>query len=151
MEFPAEAKELFTFPMMAGFVTWLVTQILAIWFMVKFKPQKKNRKIEEAIRLGHVVKAVNDGKWDAYNYRQRKEYNCDYVYMVNGRKYKYGYVGRSIPPQELTLYYLNDPGKAFPGMDMMTWGHDMAGLKYALVFIIPLVLGALVIVKLGGI
>ena len=39
--------------------------------MIKFKPDKKNRKIEEAIRRGHVVKGVNNGRWDGHNNRLR--------------------------------------------------------------------------------
>ena len=148
MEFPAEALKMITFPMMAGIITWLVTQVLGIIFMIKFKPDKKNPKIDEAIRRGHVVKGVNNGKWDGHNDRLRDvkdtSYKAEYVYEVNGKKMIYKYTGHTLPPSTINLYYLDNPSKVFPGMEMTSWARDMAGLRFALVYILPLIFGALV-------
>lgn len=155
MEFPTESLDMITFPMIAGTITWIVTQILAILFMIKFRPDKKNPKIDEAIRRGHVVKGVNNGKWDGHNNRLRdvkdNTYDAEYVYVVNGKKMIYKYTGHTLPPSTINLYYLDDPRKVFPGMDMSTWGRDISGLRYALVYILPLLFGALVIIALGGV
>jgi len=155
MEFPTEELDMLTFPMIAGIITWLVTQILAILFMIRFRPDKKNPKIDEAIRRGHVVKGVNNGKWDGHNDRLRdvkdNTYDAEYVYVVNGKKMIYKYTGHTLPPSTINLYYLDDPRKVFPGMDMSTWGRDISGLRYALVYILPLLFGALVMIALGGV
>ena len=52
MEFSTEELNMLSFPMVAGVLTWLVTQILGIVYMIKFKPDKKNRKIEEIMEDG---------------------------------------------------------------------------------------------------
>lgn len=155
MEFSTEELNMLSFPMVAGVLTWLVTQILGIVYMIKFKPDKKNRKIEEAIRRGHVVKGVNNGRWDGHNNRLRDvkddTYDAEYVYEVNGKKMIYKYTGHTLPPSTISLYYLGNPKKVFPGMGMSTWARDMAGLRFALIYILPLVFGALVMLALGGI
>lgn len=149
-----EATEMLTFPLIAGIVTWFVTLVLGIIFMVKFKPNHKNPKIEEAIRRGHVVKGYSTGKWDGHNNRLRDKkddtYRCDYIYKVDGKEMMYRYVGHTLPPSPISLYYLDDPRKAFPGMEMSTWGRDIASIRYALVFILPFIFGALVMNALGG-
>ena len=56
-----------------------------------------------------------------------------------------------MPPSPLTLYYIDNPKKVSPGDNVNTYWRDMAGLRYAAVYIIPLLLGALVIAALGGV
>ena len=56
-----------------------------------------------------------------------------------------------MPPYRIKLYYLDDQRKVFPGMHMTIWARDIAGLKYALVYILPLIFGALVFLALRGI
>ena len=36
-----------------------------------------------------------------------------YGYQVDGKSYEYRYMSKVYPLYELTLYYINDPGKAF--------------------------------------
>ncbi len=152
---PSEPAEMFSFPFIAGFIVWLLTQILGMVFMIKFRPDKKNPKIDEAIRRGHVVKGVNNGRWNGHNNRLRDvkddTYDAEYVYEVNGKKMIYKYTGHTLPPSTINLYYLDNPKKVFPGMEMSTWARDMAGLRFALVYILPLIFGALVIKALGGV
>lgn len=156
MDFPSEMTDMLTFPMVAGMITWLVTQILGILFMIKFSPHKKNRKIDEAIRRGHVVTAYSNGKWDGHNSllntgKRHSSFTCEYVYKVDGKEMTYVYTGQTFPPGVIKLYYVDNPKKVIPGMDMSTWARDMAGLRFALVYILPFVFGALVMNALGGI
>lgn len=154
-ELQQEMSVLLSPPFIAGFITWLVTQIVMIVFMIRHKP--RNRKVEEAVRRGHAVKAYIVGRvYKEYNspeesVKERQIYRCDYEYVVNGKKMRYRYHAYTMPPSPLTLYYIDDPKKVFPGDGINNYWRDMAGLRYAVIFIIPLVLGVLVVRALGGI
>ena len=140
-------------PFIAGFITWLMTQIVMFVFMIRHKP--RNRKVEEAVRRGHVVKAYIAGRGYEKNRPEegtkgRLSFSCDYEYIVDGKKMVYRYQGYTMPPSPLTLYYIDDPKKVFPGDGVNNYWRDMAGLRYAVIFIIPLILGVLVVRALGG-
>ena len=62
----------------------------------------------------------------------------------------YRYHGYTMPPEPLMLYYIDDPQKVFPGDNIKNYRRDMAGLRRALIYIIPLLLGAGVMLALGG-
>jgi hypothetical protein len=59
-ELQQEMSVLLSPPLIAGFITWLVTQIVMIIFMIRHKP--RNRKVEEAVRRGHMVKTYIAGR-----------------------------------------------------------------------------------------
>ena len=59
--------------------------------------------------------------------------------MVDGKKMVYRYHGYTMPPEPLTLYYIDDPKKVFPGDNINNYRRDMAGLWRALIYIIPLI------------
>lgn len=153
-ELLSEMSKVMTPPVIAGTLTWFVSQIIMIVIMIKYKP--KNRMVEKAVRKGHVVKAYTVGRVDTLNRPEdggkgRLTFSCNYEYTVNGKKMRYRYQGYTMPPSPLTLYYIDDPKKVFPGDNINTYRRDMAGLRYAAVYIIPLLLSALVIAALGGV
>ena len=125
-ELQQEMSVLLSPPFIAGFITWLVTQIAMIVFMIRHKP--RNRKVEEAVRRGHAVKAYIVGRvYKEYNspeesVKERQIYRCDYEYVVNGKKMRYRYHAYTMPPSPLTLYYIDDPKKVFPG-EAQVCGH----------------------------
>ena len=111
--------------------------------------------LEEAVRRGNVVKAHITGRVDRLNRPEdggkgRRMFSCDYEYAVNGKKMIYRYIGYTMPPEPLTLYYIDDPKKVFPGDNINNYRRDMAGLWRALIYIVPLLLGAGVMLALGG-
>ena len=142
-------------PIIAGAVTWLVSQVFILIVMIRRKP--KNRKVDEAVRRGHVIKAHIKGRIDRLNRPEdggkgRHMFSCDYEYDVNGRKMIYRYIGYTMPPDPLTLYYLVNPEKAFPDDNINNYWRDMVGgLRYAVIFITPILLGAAAVFVLGGV
>lgn len=60
-----EMSKVMTPPVIAGTLTWFISQIVMIIAMIKYKP--KNRKVEKAVRKGHVVKAYIVGRVDTLN------------------------------------------------------------------------------------
>ena len=153
-ELQKELSMLMSPPVIAGVVTWLVSQIVMIILMINHKP--KNRKVDEAVRRGHVVKAYITGRVDRLNRPEegskgRLTYVCDYKYMVDGKRMVYQYQGYTMPPEPLTLYYIDDPKKVFPGENINNYWRDMAGLRRALIYIVPLLLGAGVMLAMGGV
>ena len=77
---------------------------------------KRNKKVERAKELGHVVKAhkvrdlmTREERRDGYGL-----FSALYEYEVDGKKYKYKYSGHIADPQFLDLFWINHPKKAFP-------------------------------------
>ncbi len=80
-------------------------------------PERHENKVNEAIARGNVVTAVFTGSTHYLVNAEKKntshEYYAGYEYEVNGRRYKKVKRFKSSPPEEITLYYLDDPGKSF--------------------------------------
>lgn len=153
-ELLSEMSKVMTPPVIAGTLTWFVSQIIMIVIMIKYKP--KNRIVEKAVRRGHVVKAYTVGRVDTLNRPEdgekgRLTFLCNYEYTVNGKKMRYRYQGYTMPPSPLTLYYIDDPKKVFPGDNINTYWRDMAGLRYAVIFVIPIFFAVLIMFLLGGV
>lgn len=153
-ELLSEMSKVMTPPVIAGTLTWFISQIIMIVAMIKYKP--KNRMVEKAVRKGHVVKAYIVGKVDTLNRPEdggkgRLTFSCNYEYTVNGKKMRYRYQGYTMPPSPLTLYYIDDPKKVFPGDNVNTYWRDMAGLRYAVIFVIPIFFAVLIMFLLGGV
>ncbi|MCR4753047.1 MAG: hypothetical protein K5837_01340 [Candidatus Saccharibacteria bacterium] len=148
-----ELNNLMSPPIIAGVITWLITQALLIVVMIKLKPHKKDYRIEKAKRLGHEVIGVNNVKYDAENYRLREDerYRCEYVYSVNGENMIYRYSGRNLPPKTIKLYYVDNPNRVIPEESIPTWWRDMKGLFWGvIIYGAPLALGACVIIVLSN-
>lgn len=65
--------------------------------------------------MGHVIKAKRVKAWDedTTGYSVDSWFHGTYGYQVDGKSYEYRYMSKVYPPYELTLYYINDSGKAF--------------------------------------
>lgn len=103
--------------MMIG-VVFLVVYIAELLLYRKIKDAGGHKKkIREAKARGHVVNAVLSGE-RMYMINEDKskfspEYYARYEYEVNGKRYHKIERYTSTPPQSITLYYLDDPGKPF--------------------------------------
>lgn len=78
------------------------------------------KKVKEAIKRGHVVKAhyIQGSKkvdqMQRTSGRDYERYSASYRYVVNGKEYRQkGIWFKGLPEETITLYYLDNPEKAF--------------------------------------
>ena len=70
--------------------------------------------------LGHVVTAKRIKYWDdgiTPDEKTTSQYHATYAYEISGKQYQYKYLERAVPPIQIQLYYLNNPGRAFRGKE----------------------------------
>lgn len=75
-----------------------------------------NKRLEQAIHFGHVVKANRVKFWnDAVTPEQQTTawYYAAYAYKASGKQYTYKYLEHEYPPVVIKLYYMNNPRKVF--------------------------------------
>jgi hypothetical protein len=99
-------------------VVFLVVFIAELLLYRKIKDAGGHKKkIREARERGHVVNAVlTSDTMYLMNEDKSKfspEYYARYEYVVNGKHYHRVERYTFKPPQSITLYYLDDPGKTF--------------------------------------
>ena len=100
------------------------------------------------MRLGHIVKAKRSKAWDDDHtgYSVDSWYHGTYIYEVDGKSYKYRYMGKVYPPLELTLYYISNPRKTF-GAENKTKEYSLA----LLALILPIAVYVFVVFLPGGV
>ncbi len=111
------------------------------------KWQKRISRIEKAKRLNHMVKGslIKGGNYTSEaNGRVNHTPHGTYEYIVDGKKYEYRKVfthADSVhPPTSITIYYLNNPRRAF----------DTDRVSYLdFLWVVPWILGVLVTALLG--
>ena len=108
----------------------------------------RNRRVEKASQLGHIVKTKRVKAWDedTTGYDVHSWFHGTYRYEVDGKSYQYRYRSKVSPPYELTLYYISDPRNAFRN-EQTTKGHSLALLG----LLLPIAAGILVVFLLGGV
>lgn len=138
--------EVFDWKIFCGIVVAIIVFIIEIWFNRNFK--MRNRCVEKAIRLGHIVKAKRVEAWDddSTGYDVNSWFHGTYSYEIDGKSYKYRYMSKVSPPYELTLYYINNPRKTFRNENKAK-EHSLALLSLFL----PIAAGILVVFLLGGV
>ena len=100
-----------------GVIVLISTYAIELFFMNKeilsFKKNKK--KMEKAVKLNHIIKAKRVSYYDDDPYKHRPDsyFHAKYEYEFNGKKMKYWYLGKKVPPYVITLYYISNPKKAF--------------------------------------
>lgn len=100
-----------------GVIVLISTYAIELFLMNKgilsFKNNK--RKMEKAVKLNHIIKAKRVSYYDDDPYKRHKDsyFHAKYEYEFNGKKMKYWYLGKIVPPYVITLYYINNPKKAF--------------------------------------
>lgn len=120
MELITEFKELFSFDVTMGVITLVVVYVLVMSWHAKNKLQFKPRRykdIEKAVNMGHVVEGKMISMWedtdDGTSTDPMSWVHAKYSYEVDGKTYIYRYMDRALAPDLLTLYYVNNPAKAF--------------------------------------
>ncbi len=141
----AELKEMLSFNVIAGIATAIVVIIIEGIVFRNYKPRDK--KLEKAINLGHIIKADLVRSWDDhYDWSVRNFwYYGIYKYEVNGVSYEYHYKEKSSPPKQVNLYYVNNPRWPFIKKKRIS-------LIFVLVYsALPFFAAATVIYLLGGV
>lgn len=119
--------------------------VILISYRIKNRPAKRQRFVEEAKRRQHVVTArLVRCVYPAAGERKGsdKEYTAFYEYEYGGKQYRYRILSYS-PPDELTLYFMNDPRQAVTEGDIATKGGFKPG--FLIIYIIAVVIVAMVI------
>ena len=125
----------------------IIVFVIEIILLRRYYKLKRNKKREQAIELGHVVKGTRVKKWDDDPYKRRQDsyFHATYMYVVDGTEYKYSYMGKISPPLTVDLYYLKNPKLVFS---------DLESKKehfWVIIYIIPLAVAIWVINLLGGV
>lgn len=118
--------------------------LLVIILLKGCVPKKGHLLKEKAIQAGCVADGVLESSklmqpgWDEYNHRFDKAYyRAVYVYMADGRRYKYKLSLEYSPKEYMTIYYDPDkPKRAVTDVDV-EW---KMGAKYRFWALLPLVL-----------
>lgn len=131
---------------------WGISLLVILLFILEailikkgfFRIKSRNAKrVEKAERLGHVVTAVMDGREDYYQPDDPNPIRAaNYVYEIEGRQYKYRYVGHDAPTRTITLYYINNPKKTF----CRTASYVNLGCVFAF---LPLIIGVALVYFMG--
>ena len=138
--------EVFDVKVFLGIAAAIIVFIIEIRFTKKLK--LRNRRVEKAIRLGHIVKAKKVKAWkdDVTGYDVHGWFHGTYSYEVDKKSYKYRYMSKVSPPFELTLYYINNPRNTFRN-ENKTKERSLALLG----LLLPIAAGILVVFFLGGV
>ena len=109
--------------------------------------KNNSKKVEKAKKLNHIVKAKRVNIWDdGYpNNSVNYYWHAKYVYNINSKEYVYRYLGKSHPPYELTLYYINNPKRTF------CYEEKQSSIFNLIFYVLPIIVGYIVINLLGGI
>ena len=106
----------------------------------------RSRRVEKAVALGHVVTAKRIKYWDdgvTPDEKTTSHYHATYAYEVSGKQYQYKYLERAVPPVQIQLYYLNNPGRAFRGKE------KRSGSAQVFFLLFPILVGAATAYLLG--
>lgn len=116
-EFFSMVKEFFTTVFNFNIVIAIAAGIVVMYIQVKWvwkQQELKEKKKQKAIEAGHVVIARRTKVWDDYLSRdglESSDYHANYKYVVDGKEYKYSYMGKAYPEEEIQMYYYEDPRK----------------------------------------
>ncbi len=136
----------FRFSAFAGIVVMIVLFVIEVKWTRSHTP--RNKRVEKAIHLGHVVEAKRVKFWDdaiTPDQQPTSWYHATYAYEVSGKQYTYKYLEHEYPPMVIKLYYMNSPRKAFRGEK------KPGAISKILFFILPIAVGIGVMYLLGGI
>ena len=106
----------------------------------------RSRRVEKAIAQGHVVTDRRVKYWDdgvTPNEKTTSQFHATYAYEVAGKQYQYRYLERTVPPIQIKLYYLDDPGRAFRAKE------KRSGFAQVFFLLFPIAAGAAVALLLG--
>ena len=125
-----------------GVLAFVVIYAIELAYLKAHPPGlKRNKKVERAKELGHVVKAHKKKEW-TYPEDLGKAHRINralYEYEVDGKRYKYYFAEYDVDPQFLDLFWINNPRKAFPYLPRKRM------LIYYLIILFPATVGGLII------
>lgn len=127
-----------------GIAVMVVLLILEVRWSRAHPP--RSRRVEKAMALGHVVTAKRIKYWDdgvTPDETTTSHYHATYAYEVSGKPYQYKYLERAVPPVQIQLYYLNNPGRAFRGKE------KRSGFAQVFFLLFPIAAGVAVMLLLG--
>lgn len=127
-----------------GIVVTVILFILEVRWSHAHPPY--SRRVEKAMALGHVVTAKWIKYWDdgvTPDEQTTSHYHATYAYEVSGKPYQYKYLERAVPPVQIQLYYLNNPGRAFRGKE------KRSGFAQVFFLLFPILVGAATAYLLG--
>ena len=127
-----------------GIAVTIVIFILEVRWTRSHPPH--GRRVEKAAALGHVVTAKRIKYWDGGvtpDEKTTSHYHATYAYEVSGKPYRYKYLERAVPPVQIRLYYLDDPGRAFRAKE------KRSGFAQVFFLLFPIAAGAAVALLLG--
>lgn len=140
-------KQVFSPGDFLGVLAFVVIYAIELAFIKAHPPGlKRNKKVERAKELGHVVKAYKVRVLTTAKERAKDPgYNkALYEYEVDGKKYKYVFSEFAVDPQFLDLFWIDNPQKAFPYIPKKRkWTSYVA-------FLFPVVVGGLIIAYFRG-
>ncbi len=140
------ATSVFSFRAFVGIVVMIVLFVIEVKWTRSHTP--RNKRVEKALKLGHVVEAKRVKFWDdaiTPDERSTSWYHATYAYEASDKQYTYKYLEHEYPPMVIKLYYRNNPRKVFreekkPG-----------AISKILFLIIPIMAGVGVMYLLGGV
>ncbi|MBO4988670.1 MAG: hypothetical protein J6C63_07490 [Lachnospiraceae bacterium] len=124
-EFTNTLEEFGAFVSEAGMGIFIGVAAAILVFIVEVKwmnaRKRKRTKKDEAIELGHIVNGQRIKFYDDTMPGESsvgKHYHATYSYEVGGKGYQYRYFGAKFPPEQLEMYYINNPRRLFSDLDM---------------------------------
>ncbi|HIZ55036.1 MAG TPA: hypothetical protein H9671_02390 [Firmicutes bacterium] len=127
-----------------GIAVMIVIFVLEVRWTRSHPPH--SRRMERASALGHVVTARRIKYWDdgiTPDEKTTSWYHATYAYEVSGKQYRYKYLERAVPPIQIKLYYLDNPGRAFRGKE------KRSALSQIFLLLFPIAAGVAVMLLLG--
>lgn len=110
--------------------------------------KNNGKKVKKAKRLNHIVKARRVDKYFHWDVGSKIDpyafWSAKYVYTINSKEYIYKYFRRGHPPYELTLYYINNPKRTF------FYEEKQSAIFNLIFYVLPIIVGYVVITLLGG-
>ena len=128
-----------------GIIAGIVVLIFEIIFIRK--RNKRDRRKETALRNGCVIKARRISMWDdgTTETSNNSYYHAKYQYDYAGKLYTYKYMGKKFPPNEISLYYKNNPHHVWSELERKN------NPFIILLYLIPVAVTIIVINALGGV
>ena len=87
-----------------------------------------------------VILFILEVRW---SHAPTSHYHATYAYEVSGKQYQYKYLERAVPPVQIQLYYLDDPGRAFRSKE------KRSGFAQVFFLLFPIAVGVAVMLLLG--
>ena len=135
----------FNFNATCGIVVGIIVLVFEIKCLNKFKRIDKRK--EEALKRGHAIRAKRIRMWNDWEPDSGggSSFSATYEYVVNEKRYIYRYLGAAFPAIEITVYYKNNPKRAWSDLERRD------SIFTLFVYLLPLAAAVVVILLLGGV